>query len=253
MAELILAAAQAASTKGDIAANVARHLQFVERAAEQGVQLLVFPELSLTGYEREIAGECVMERDDERLAPLRHAARHYAMTIVAGGPLKAEPRPYLAAFVFPSDGRATTYAKRCLYTGEDDFFQSGLVPCLVDTHGERVANAICYDLSRPEFAAEAAALGATVYAAGVFNTPAGVEADLRRMSGYAREHKLIAIVSNHGRPTGGHPSGGRSAIWNECGELVVVADADGEALIIATRDAADIGAAWRGAAIPLNA
>ena len=35
---------------GDVDANLALHLQMIEQAAEQGVELLVFPELSLTGY-----------------------------------------------------------------------------------------------------------------------------------------------------------------------------------------------------------
>ena len=35
---------------GDIAANLEQHLDFIERARAQAVDLLVFPELSLTGY-----------------------------------------------------------------------------------------------------------------------------------------------------------------------------------------------------------
>src|SRR5580692_10256113 len=35
---------------GDVKANVERHLLWIERARRQQVDLLVFPELSLTGY-----------------------------------------------------------------------------------------------------------------------------------------------------------------------------------------------------------
>ncbi|HJR33258.1 MAG TPA: nitrilase-related carbon-nitrogen hydrolase, partial [Pseudomonas sp.] len=49
MTTLTIAAAQSISVAGDLAANIARHLRFMQVAAEQGVQLLVFPELSLTG------------------------------------------------------------------------------------------------------------------------------------------------------------------------------------------------------------
>lgn len=42
--------AQITPKLGDVRANLARHLEVVEEAADQGVQLLVFPELSLTGY-----------------------------------------------------------------------------------------------------------------------------------------------------------------------------------------------------------
>jgi predicted amidohydrolase len=35
---------------GDLEANLAKHLEYVERAKEAGASLLIFPELSLTGY-----------------------------------------------------------------------------------------------------------------------------------------------------------------------------------------------------------
>ncbi|WP_309674307.1 nitrilase-related carbon-nitrogen hydrolase, partial [Pseudomonas sp.] len=57
MTPLIIAAAQSISIAGDLAANIVWHQRFMQVAAEQGVQLLVFPELSLTGYERGLAAE----------------------------------------------------------------------------------------------------------------------------------------------------------------------------------------------------
>ena len=55
---LVIAAAQSASVPGNVSRNVTRHLQFGAVAADKGVQLLVFPELSLTGYEPAIARTC---------------------------------------------------------------------------------------------------------------------------------------------------------------------------------------------------
>lgn len=42
--------AQITPTLGNVEANLALHLKTIEQAAESGVELLVFPELSLTGY-----------------------------------------------------------------------------------------------------------------------------------------------------------------------------------------------------------
>ena len=42
--------AQINPTLGNVEANLALHLKTIEQAADQGVELLVFPELSLTGY-----------------------------------------------------------------------------------------------------------------------------------------------------------------------------------------------------------
>lgn len=47
---------------GDVDANLTLHLQMIEQAAEQGVELLVFPELSLTGYRlHDLAFEVAMQ------------------------------------------------------------------------------------------------------------------------------------------------------------------------------------------------
>src|SRR2546426_10096277 len=47
---LRIALAQIDPVLGDLEANVARHLVWARRALARGAQLLVFPELSLTGY-----------------------------------------------------------------------------------------------------------------------------------------------------------------------------------------------------------
>jgi predicted amidohydrolase len=50
MSTLTLGLAQIKTRLGDVNANLEKHLQYVEQAAAQGVDLLVSPELSLTGY-----------------------------------------------------------------------------------------------------------------------------------------------------------------------------------------------------------
>lgn len=54
---IVIAAAQITPVGHDIQANVERHVRVIEQAARQGVDFLVFPELSLTGYERKTASQ----------------------------------------------------------------------------------------------------------------------------------------------------------------------------------------------------
>lgn len=54
---LRIAAAQSTSVAGDITANMLIHTRFINAAHQAGVALLVFPELSLCGYELPL---CVM-------------------------------------------------------------------------------------------------------------------------------------------------------------------------------------------------
>lgn len=62
MPTLTIAAAQSISVAGDLPGTIARHLDFRVAAAEQGVQLRVFPELSLTGDEPELAADLAAAR-----------------------------------------------------------------------------------------------------------------------------------------------------------------------------------------------
>jgi predicted amidohydrolase len=67
-----IAAAQSQSVKGDIAANVRRHAEFVRVAAALKADVIVFPELSLSGYEPTIAAEVALSPDD----PVRRSDPH---------------------------------------------------------------------------------------------------------------------------------------------------------------------------------
>jgi predicted amidohydrolase len=50
MARLTIALAQTTARLGDPEANLEKHLTWIEDARTQGADLVVFPELSLTGY-----------------------------------------------------------------------------------------------------------------------------------------------------------------------------------------------------------
>ncbi len=73
-----LGLAQISPQLGDVAANLATHLATAEQAQHAGVELLIFPELSLTGYRlREQAFDVALhlETDEPVLAPLANASR----------------------------------------------------------------------------------------------------------------------------------------------------------------------------------
>ena len=123
---LIIAAAQSTSVPGDVARNVAHHLRFGTIAAERGAQLLVFPELSLTGYELTIARSNAVRPDSPDLDPLRHLATHAHMTMVVGAPmLNDQDELHIAAFAIRPDGSVLTYTKEYVHQSEEGVFKSG--------------------------------------------------------------------------------------------------------------------------------
>ena len=236
MSALRIAAAQSASTPLDIEANLRRHLDFLDAAATAGVELLVFPELSLSGYELAGLAGCALRADDARLDPLAERARAAGMTVVAGAPI-ANPSglPWIGAITLHPDGRRSVYRKRFLHAGEERHASAGsAISQVIETGGVRVALAICADTGNAQHPHAASVLGAGLYAAGALITPAGYAQDAEQLAGYARLFRMDILLANHAAPTGGLESAGRSAFWRAGGELAGAAPGPGELLLVAS-------------------
>lgn len=243
MFELCIAAAQVRSIRGDVDANIRTHLAAIEAAAASGVSVLIFPELSLTGYEPDLAEELSMNGDDPRLASIGGLSFLRGIEVVAGVPLRsAGGKPRLGAIAFGADGTRRIYSKMHLGGSEPDFFSPGSEPLMLSMRGHGVGLAICADASHPSHPAHYAKAEARVYAAGVFLNEAWYATDAPRLRAYAVEHRLAVLMANHADSTGTERSAGRSAIWAPDGSPVVQATGTESCLLIASWN----GLAWNG-------
>lgn len=242
MSGLRIAAAQSHSIDGDIAANIARHLEFADAAADAKADLLVFPELSLTGYLLPQLAALAITPDDARLDALRERASRHRMTIVAGAPLaRADDKPHIGVIVFHPDGRSSVYRKHFLYEGEEQHAAPGsAISEVITVRGVPVALAICFDTNNQQHPHAAVMAGATVYAAGSVVTPGGIERELAMFANYSRLFKLGILFANHANKTGPYDSAGRSSIWLPDGQLLVEATGQGECLVIGDEDNGDV-------------
>jgi predicted amidohydrolase len=242
-----VAAAQTRPLAGDVDANVAEHLRLARRAAAAGAELVVFPELSLTGYELELAPSLAFTPGDPRLAPLQEAAASCELTLVVGAPVRLEDGLYIGAFILRPDGSEDLYTKHHLGAfgsgarvdgtpppPEATFFRSGDRTPLVAFGDRRAAVAVCADTGHASHVKAAAERGATVYLASMFVIPSDFEGDQARLRRYAAEHAMLVVFANYAGSTGGLRSAGRSAVWSPRGECVVELDATstGVALVV---------------------
>jgi len=118
--------AQPAPILGDVTANLARHLESVNSAAQQGVDLLVFPELSLTGYGlRDLAFSVAIEpsAEDATFVALLDASRKLDM--VVGFVEKDERHRYFISSAYLSQGQ-TVHVHRKVYLPTYGMFEEGL-------------------------------------------------------------------------------------------------------------------------------
>lgn len=237
-----LAAAQSVSLAGDLAANLRTHLDFIAAAADAGVELLLFPELSLTGYEPTLAAELTLESSDARLLPLREACRAAGLTAVVGAPVRGVAGLQIGALILGADGSCRVHTKEYLHPGEAPPFVPGSGGDLLEVRGLKAALAICADSNHEAHADGAYARGADLYLASAVIGPTGYPADSVRLAGHARRLGMLVLLANHGAPTGGYACVGRSAFWQADGGCLVAAPGDGPCLVIVRQ----VAGAWQG-------
>lgn len=237
MTDLDLCAAQYSSIAGDLDANVDRHLHFMRLAGNQRVGFLLFPELSLTGYEPSLARELAQSPDAALFKPLREMAKQLTMTTVVGVPLRqpGSELVMIGALIFAADGTQAVYTKQHLHPGEDAVFSPGMGGALLNISGEQIALSVCADFTHFSHVQAAAIAGAGIYATSVLISDNGYPHDSELLRSHARKHSLGVLMANHGGPSGGWSCAGRSAFWSEAAEQVVSAGGTGDCLVIARR------------------
>ena len=146
-----IALAQLAPRLGALDENVARHLELVAEARGLAVDLVVFPELGLTGHLlQDLAGEVAMRLDDPRLTRLAASTRGLS-AIVSFVEESADHRLFIAAALFEDGEIRHIHRKLHLPTyglfDERRFFAAGdLLRAVPSRLGVGLGIAVCEDL-----------------------------------------------------------------------------------------------------------
>lgn len=244
-----IAVAQTIPVRGDVEANVDCHLRLVQTAAARDAQIIVFPELSLTGYEMGLARSLTFVENDSRLSSLIESARSHSMIVIVGAPVVIADGLYIGAVIISPDRTIKLYTKHRLGAfpasascdgivprAEATVFQPGKLNPLVRFGGVTAAVAICADTGHPSHAEDAARRGANVYLASMFVIPSEFDRETANLESYAALNSMAVAFANFGGPSGGLNSAGRSTIWSPKGELLVQLDAKGIGVAVAHVD-----------------
>ena len=235
---MILAAAQTKPTRGNMEANLKDHYRLIELAAQNGAQLIAFPEMSITGYERENAQKLAFKKDDSRLDHLKQLASKNNIIIVAGAPIQIENAMFIGEFVIAPDNSVSIYTKQFLHEGEDDFFQPSFdYNPMITIEKQKISFAICADIDNPLHPENACKRATDIYIASIFFTPNGIPNAYRDLQSYAEKHKMNILMSNFSGESWGYPSAGQSAFWNNKGELIgQMNDSDSGLLLVESQN-----------------
>ncbi|MBN6051544.1 carbon-nitrogen hydrolase family protein [Nonomuraea sp. RK-328] len=213
---LTIAVAQPPSLPHDVATNAAGHARAVRSAA---ARVVVFPELSLTGYELEAE---TVTPGDARLEPLVAACAETGAVALAGAPVDGDDGPHIAMLAVDGSGVSVAYRKIYLGAEEAVRFAPGAEPRVLEVDGWRLGLAVCKDTGVPEHAAATAALGIDAYVAGTVKHAHEAELQAERARRIAAGHGVWVAVASFAGPTGGGfaETAGRSGVWAPGGDLV---------------------------------
>ena len=202
--------------KGDITCNLKRIGDEILAASQRDADIVVFPEMSITGYiDPSCRPEAVLDLDSE---PVREfvaftKGRHVA-SIAGIIERNAEEKPFITQIVAASGQLIGVYRKISIVDEEADWFSRGSSVPTFDYGGVRFGISICADIDNPAVFSACVDQGARFVlecaAPGLYgeqetrNWQTGFdwwrEKCADQLGGYAREHRIyIAVATQAGR------------------------------------------------------
>lgn len=231
-----IAAAQLKPVKGDIQQNINKHKSLVSLAVAGKADMIIFPELSITGYEPELAKDLVTAKDDSRFDVFQQISDKETITIGIGAPLKAGDGITISMIIFQPFRERQTYSKQYLHADEYPYFTNGHEQVILKINNNKIAPAICYELSVAAHSENAHKLGADIYVASVAKTAAGVDKAITTLSDIARTYSMTVLLSNCIGLCDNAECGGRSSVWNKKGILLDQLDDAAEGILVFDTD-----------------
>lgn len=212
--------AQTQPIAGNIEANIIDHLSLVNQAVNQSADFIIFSELSLTGYEPDLAKDLAIDLGDTRLDAFQEISDAKDIIICMGAPTKVKDGICISLVIFQPNKERSVYSKQYLHEDEDPYFIPGSLADGIIEAEKKIALAICYELTIPEHSEIANQNNAEVYIASVAKTVNGVARNNPRLSTIAKQYHIPVLMCNCVGEFDGNIGGGQSGAWNAEGELI---------------------------------
>ena len=132
-----------------IGEHVADVVRVLEQAALSGAELVVFPELTLTGLHTKVPSLLDSTAINEALESVAAACRERRVWAAVGSPFFGDAaRPYDTCVVFNAEGdiALTSNKMRLMPPGEPMVFEAGLDRPSLDVNGTTLAAVICREM-----------------------------------------------------------------------------------------------------------
>ncbi len=213
-------------------ANAGRAVEIL--GAHPDVEIAVFPELFLGGYDLSLVRKLARAPDSRELDSIAAAAAAASTAVVVGFAERGEDGSFFnsVACIDRDGSLAGVYRKTRLFGAEPDVFQAGGEQRVVRLAGLDVGPLICFDVEFPEPARELAAAGAELLVTASANmAPFGPDHEVATRA-RALESRLPHLYANGVGAIGGLQLVGGSRSVDASGVVLAEAGSDEEGLLV---------------------
>jgi predicted amidohydrolase len=224
--------AQIKSEKGNIQKNIQNHIKFIKRVIELNSDFVVFPELSITNYEPELANKLATDFDDSIFNLFQDLSDENKITIGIGMPTKTIDGVNISMLIFQPSKERIVYSKRLLHPDELPYFVSSNKQPNLIIKGKNIALGICYETLQREHFVKAKENNAELYIASVAKPDRGINKAYLHFPSIAKEFETPILMCNSIGYSDNFIANGLSSVWNSSGELIGQLNESDEGIII---------------------
>lgn len=223
--------AQSKSEKGQIQVNIENHLKLIKNTIAANSDLIIFPELSITNFEPDLAKDFATDINNPLFNPFQELSNQHQIVIGIGMPTIAADGLNISMLIFQPNKEKTTYSKQMLHADELPYFVCGNEQVILNIKGKRIAIGICYETLQREHFLNAKQKDIDIYISSVAKPKGGIEKAYNYFPTIASEFETPILMSNCVGYCDNFMSVGQSAVWNKKGELIGQLDNENQGLL----------------------
>lgn len=224
--------AQTKSLNGNVQENIKNHLNIIKRAIKLNSDLIIFPELSITGYEPKLAKALATNVKDNIFSPFQEFSDKNNVTIGIGMPTKHNKDIRISMLIFKPNKERIVYSKQLLDSDEFPYFSCGTHQTILHIKKKKIALGICYETLQREHFLNTVKEGANIYITSVAKPQKGIEKANKHFSQISKEFKTPILMANSIGHCDNFLSIGQTAVWNKNGKQIQQLDTKNEGLLI---------------------
>ncbi|TKD62375.1 carbon-nitrogen hydrolase family protein [Flavobacterium sp. ASW18X] len=213
-----VALVQLQAQPGNLEYNLANHLNWLRKLIPFQPNLVVFPELSLSGYEPSLAKNLLEPLNQLDYSQIEEFATQLNTEIWLGLPIPGLNKSKIGLRITKANGTLTHYAKRFLHADEFPFFEQGKESYTTTIKTKTIKATICYETFTPQIAEEISNEQPDMVIASVAKTEESCLNSFNYLKKLATKTSLGLGIVNAIGPNDSYVSGGLTSFFNTAGE-----------------------------------